>query len=96
MAEHIVHAQRQGCHSQRLHVSCALASCVGGDSDPQQAVRVGCPGQPHSPVTSPPWSMAGTFQKVTKPRPAGEVCSLGAADLELEPDTWLTPAHGSS
>lgn len=36
---------------------------------------------------APPRPMAGTFQKATKTRPAGQVYSLGAAELELEPST---------
>ena len=38
---------------------------------------------------APPWPMADTFQKATKPRPAGQVWSLGASDLELEPGSAL-------
>lgn len=66
----------------------ALASCIEGYSDPPTSSGNGLP----RPASLPgdlalPWRMAGTLQKAPCTRSAGQLCFLGAADLELEPDT---------
>lgn len=95
------HTLSEGAVHKECRMHRALASYIRGYSDPATRRRKGLP-MPASLFgdLAPPWPMAGTSQKATKPRlpRAGQVCSLGASDLELKPGSAprLTPAHRSS